>query len=42
MKRVGGNETKYVLEVLDTEFRSSKGSLMTQRLEQDVAKLYWS
>ena len=40
MKRVFGNEAKYVQEVLDTEFRSSKGSIMTQRLEQQFAKLY--
>jgi perosamine synthetase len=40
MKRVFGNEAKYVQEVLDTEFRSSKGSVMTQRLEQQFAKLY--
>jgi perosamine synthetase len=31
--RIYGNELKYLKEVLDTEFRSSKGSIMTRRLE---------
>lgn len=33
MSRVGVNERRYVLEVLDTQFRSSKGSAMMKRLE---------
>lgn len=35
--RICGNEYKYVKEVLDTEFRSSKGSMMMTRLEQAFA-----
>jgi perosamine synthetase len=31
--RIGQKERDYVLEVLDTEFRSSKGSVMMKRLE---------
>jgi perosamine synthetase len=39
-KRLFGNEARYVLEVLDTEFRSSQGSLMTRRLEELFAKAF--
>ncbi len=41
-KRLYGNEEKYVLEVLDTQFRSSKGSLMTSRLEASFAEKFGS
>jgi perosamine synthetase len=33
-KRIYGNELKYVKEVLDTDFRSSSGSMMMRRLEE--------
>ncbi|MDF2842311.1 MAG: Pleiotropic regulatory protein degT [Herbinix sp.] len=33
-KRIYGNELTYVKEVLDSEFRSSKGAVMMQRLEK--------
>jgi perosamine synthetase len=32
--RIYGNELKYLKDVLDTEFRSSKGSIMTRKLEE--------
>lgn len=38
--RIFGNELKYVQEVLDTEFRSSSGSLMMRRLEEEFGKRY--
>lgn len=38
MKRIGELEEKYVKEVLDTQFRSSKGSMMTKRCEETFAK----
>lgn len=38
MKRISDLEKKYVLEVLDTGFRSSKSSIMMQRLENEFAK----
>lgn len=38
MKRIGELEEKYVKEVLDTQFRSSKGSMMTKRCEEAFAK----
>ena len=41
-KRIGENEYKYVKEVLDTEFRSSKGSAMMTRLEQEFAQRFGS
>lgn len=40
MIRIGDNERKYVLEVLDSQFRSSKGSVMTTRLEERFAKKF--
>jgi perosamine synthetase len=39
MKRIGELERKYVLEVLDTDFRSSRGGAMTKRLEEMFAAL---
>ncbi len=39
-KRLFGNELKYVKEVLETEFRSSKGSMMTSRLEAFFAEKF--
>jgi perosamine synthetase len=41
-KRIYGNEAKYLAEVLATEFRSSKSSIMTPRLEQAFAKRFGS
>lgn len=41
-KRVFGNEAKYTLEVIDTGFRSSKGSMMTSRLEELFANVFGS
>jgi perosamine synthetase len=38
--RVYGNELKYVIEVLETEFRSSKGSMMMRRLEDAFARRF--
>ncbi|PKP60158.1 MAG: DegT/DnrJ/EryC1/StrS family aminotransferase [Candidatus Altiarchaeales archaeon HGW-Altiarchaeales-2] len=40
MTRVCNNERKYVLEVLDSEFRTSLGSVMTTRLEENFAKKF--
>jgi perosamine synthetase len=39
-KRIYGNELKYVMDVLNTDFRSSQGSLMTKRLEEEFAKRF--
>lgn len=39
-KRLSGNEEKYVKEVLDSEFRSSKGSAMMTRFEAAFAKRF--
>jgi perosamine synthetase len=41
-KRIFGNEHKYVEEVLATDFRSSKGSGMCKRLEEEFAKKFGS
>ena len=38
--RIFGNELEYLKEVLATEFRSSKGSAMTGRLEEAFAKRF--
>jgi len=38
--RTDGNEAKYLLEVLSTEFRSSSGSKMTKRLETKFAEVF--
>ena len=38
MKRIGDYERRYVMEVLDTEFRTSKGCGMMQRFEEAFAK----
>ena len=40
IKRIGESEKKYVSEVLDTDFRSSKGSMMMTRVEQKFAELF--
>jgi perosamine synthetase len=40
--RVYGNELKYLKEVLDSEFRSSKGSTMMRRFEEAFAKRFGS
>lgn len=40
--RIFGNELKYLKEVLGTEFRSSKGSVMTCRLEEAFAARFGS
>lgn len=37
IERIGDLERKYVLEVLDTQFKSSKGSMMMKRLEEAFA-----
>ena len=39
-RRIGGNESMYIQEVLDSEFRSSKGSLMMRRLEEAFGKRF--
>jgi perosamine synthetase len=39
-RRLFGNELKYVTEVLETEFRSSRGSMMMRRLEDAFAKRF--
>jgi perosamine synthetase len=39
-RRIGEKEYQYVKEVLDTEFRSSKGSVMMTRLEQAFSKRF--
>jgi len=39
-KRIFGNELKYLNEVLEGGFRSSKGSIMTRRLEELFAKKF--
>lgn len=39
-KRIYGNELHYLKEVLDTEFRSSKGSAMTKKLEETFCKRF--
>jgi perosamine synthetase len=40
MKRISGLERKYVLEVLDNEFRTSAGSMFASRLEAKFAEMY--
>ena len=40
--RLFGNELKYIKEVLDTEFRSSSGSIMMKRLEEAFSKRFGS
>jgi perosamine synthetase len=39
-KRIYGNELEYIKEVLETEFRSSKGAQMMQRLEKKFAEKF--
>lgn len=41
-QRIFGNEQKYLEEVLATGFRSSQGSVMTKRLEQQFATTFGS
>jgi perosamine synthetase len=41
-KRIFGKESVYIKEVLETEFRSSKGSLMMKRLEDAFSKRFGS
>lgn len=40
ISRVGESERKYVDEVLETGFRSSKGSMMMTRVEQKVCEMF--
>ena len=40
IQRVTELERNYVLEVLDTQFRTSKGSMMTKRLESEFAEKF--
>lgn len=40
MKRINEKEYQYVKEVLDTQFETSKGSIMTQRLEKTFAEKF--
>ena len=40
MKRVNEKEYQYVKEVLDAQFATSKGSMMTQRLEKLFAEKF--
>ncbi len=40
MKRLGGNEKKYLDEVLEHEFRTTKNSFMTGRFEQAFARRF--
>lgn len=40
MKRISDNERAYVSEVLDSQFRTSAGGVMTKRLEESFAKLF--
>lgn len=40
IKRIGESEKKYVLEALETDFRSSKGSTMMTRLEHQFAEMF--
>ena len=39
-RRVYGNELKYLKEVLETDFRSSKGAAMMNRLEENFARRF--
>lgn len=40
MIRIGEQERKYVLEVLDTHFRNSRAGMMTRRLEEKFAEVF--
>lgn len=40
MRRIYGNEEKYVLDVLSTEFRSSSGSIMMRKFEEAFASRF--
>jgi len=40
MQRISELERKYVMEVLDSQFRTSAGSMMTKRLEEKFAEVF--
>lgn len=40
IERIGKKEREYIMEVLDTDFRSSSGSRMMRRLEEAFAKKF--
>ncbi len=40
IQRITDRERKYIVEVLAEEFRSSKGSMMTSRLEKAFAEKF--
>jgi len=40
MKRIGDKEKEYIMEVLQTQFKTSTGSIMTKRLEQAFAEKF--
>jgi len=40
MERIGEREKRYVLEVLDSQFRTSAGGQMTRRLEEKFAEVF--
>ncbi|MFA5392944.1 MAG: DegT/DnrJ/EryC1/StrS family aminotransferase [Candidatus Ratteibacteria bacterium] len=40
MERISGLEKKYVLEVLDNQFQSSKNNIFTARLEAEFAEIF--
>jgi perosamine synthetase len=40
VQRIGERERAYVLEVLDAQFRTSAGSMMTRRLEETFAQVF--
>lgn len=42
IKRITNSEKKYVLEVLDSQFRTSMGSMMTKKLEKKFAEKFES
>ena len=42
MERISDQERAYVLEVLDSQFRTSAGSMMTKRLEEKFAEVFQS
>jgi perosamine synthetase len=42
IERITHREKKYVLEVLDSQFRTSMGSMMTKRLEEKFAEKFQS
>ena len=40
ISRISSLEKKYINEVLNNSFRSSKNSLMTKKFENEFAKIY--